>query len=174
MVEWKISFVTCQKAITQPQCFNFSSKNSHFKARILANSHTKTWLHYQFPGGSSRDTKWPQLWRLRHVAAIWSPSSTKVPSSGHAGATDGSHIGGLLFYCIGEIIGLRSFYSYFSGRAKEERQQGLKRKRSIWYFISRLGQPFKKNHSDVVLREIHCAELELAASPQWRRHSSVL
>lgn len=30
-----------------------------------------------------------------------------------------------------------------------------------------------KNLSDVVLREIHCAELELAGSPPWRRHSSV-
>lgn len=50
----------------------------------------------------------------------------------------------------------------------------MKRKRSIWNFISRLGQSFEKNPSDVVLREIHCAELELAGRPKWRRHSSVL
>lgn len=37
----------------------------------------------------------------------------------------GGHIGGP-FYCIGEIIGLGSFYLYFSGSAKEERQRGLK------------------------------------------------
>lgn len=50
----------------------------------------------------------------------------------------------VLFYCIGEIIGLRSFYSYFSGRAKEERKHGLKRKRSISYFISKAWPAFLK------------------------------
>lgn len=30
-----------------------------------------------------------------------------------------------------------------------------------------------KNPSDVVLREIHCAELDLAGRPPRRRHSSV-
>ena len=100
MVKWK-PFVQKlhllhAKAITEPQCFNFSPKNSTSKLTVLANSHTKTWLHCQFPGGSSGDTKWPQLWRLCHVAAIWSPSSTRVPSSGDTAATDGSHIGGPL------------------------------------------------------------------------------
>lgn len=78
----------------------------------------------------------------------------------------------LLLYRINNRLKIYLFI-FFSGRAKEERRRGLKRECSNWNFISRLGWPFWKSLSDVVLREIHCVDLGLAGSPPWRRHSSV-
>lgn len=63
-------------------------------------------------------------------------------------------------------------------RQSERREAARIEKKNVPFGISYPGlagplKKKKKNPSDVVLREIHCAELELAGSPPWRRHSSV-
>lgn len=64
-------------------------------------------------------------------------------------------------------MGLRSIYSYIFRASKREAARIEKRMLKLEFHIQAWSASKKKNLSDVVLREIHCADLGLAGSPLW-------
>lgn len=85
---------------------------------------------------------------------------------------EGGHIGGpFLLYRRNNRLRI----SLFIFLRESERGEAARIEKKTFHleFHIQAWPALLKNLSDVVLREIHCAELELAGSPPWRRHSSV-
>lgn len=85
---------------------------------------------------------------------------------------EGGHIGGP-FLLYGRNNRLRIFLFIFFRESERGEAARIEKKTFHLEFHIQAWPALLKNLSDVVLREIHCAELELAGSPPWRRHSSV-
>lgn len=116
-------------------------------SQLLASLHTKsTTPFHQFVEGS----RWRHSTDHNHeghaTVAIWCPliliRTLKVLSRSSV-VIEGGHIGGL-FYCTRQIIGLESFYSYFSWRAKEGGGEDWKENVPFGISYPGLARPFKE------------------------------
>lgn len=127
------------------------SWSHHYNSDLLFGAF---WDIYQFPGWNSWETlkvtttaKRVTPRRCNLILISSSILTVKVLSSSSSGGVlrwraSILEVHFLLYRRNNRLRIFLFIFFFFQGEAKEERRRGLKRKRSIWNFISRLGRPF--------------------------------